>query len=184
MGRLSTSLLVLLLGATATVALASCGGGDSSGLLPGATASEINSNLDQVQQLVAEGDCVGAEDASAAVSGQIDELAGADKRLKEALSEGAARLNEVVATCEEAPDEEEDLEALEDAEAAEEEEKSAEKKEKKEKPKPEKEKEQKEAPTEPDEPPAEEEKEVTPPEENGGGTPSGGVGPATPAEGE
>ena len=62
MGRLSASLLVLLLGAAATVALASCGGGNS-GLLPGTTASEINANLDKVQELVAKGECAGAEEA-------------------------------------------------------------------------------------------------------------------------
>ena len=185
MGRLSASLLVLLLGATATVGLASCGGSDSSGLLPGATAGEINSNLDKVQQLVAEGDCAGAEEASAEVSGQIEELGGVNSRLKEALSEGAARLADVVSTCEEVPNEEaEELEALEADEEARAEEEAEEKKEKKEKPgkpKPEKEKEQKEPPVEPSE---EEEKEVIPPEEEDGGTPSGGVGPGAPAGGE
>lgn len=184
MGRLSASLLVLLLGATATVGLAACGSSNS-GLLPGATAGEINSNLDKVQQLVAEGDCAGAEEASAEVSGQIEELGGVNSRLKEALSEGAARLADVVSTCEEVPNEEaEELEALEADEEARAEEEAEEKKEKKEKPgkpKPEKEKEQKEPPVEP---PEEEEKEVIPPEEEGGGTPSGGVGPGAPAGGE
>ncbi len=185
MGRLSAFLLVLLLGAAATVALASCGGSDSSGLLPGATAKEINANLDQVQLLAAEGDCVGAEDAAATVRGQIEGLDGVNQRLKEALSEGATRLDEFVTDCEEVPDEEEAEAAEAAAEAEAEEEKEAEeKKQKAEKPekKPEKEREQKE-PVEPTEPPSEEES-VTPPEEEGGGTNSGGVGPATPAGGE
>lgn len=186
MGRLSASLLVLLLGAAATVALASCGSSDS-GLLPGSTASEINSNLDEVQQLVAEGDCAGAETASAEISGQIENLGGVNSRLKEALGEGAARLADVVSSCEEVPDEEEELKDLEAQEEEQAEEQEAdEKKEKKEKPdkqKPEKEKEQKEPPVEQKEPPTEE--ESTPPEETGGGgTPSGGVGPAAPAGGE
>jgi hypothetical protein len=184
MGRLSTSLLALLLGATATVVLTSCGGGGNSGLLPGATASEINSNLDQVQQLVAEGNCAGAEEASASVGGQIEELGGVDARLKEALSEGAARLAEVVSTCEEAPNEEE-AETLEAAEAAEaEEEAEAEKKEKSGKsgkPEKDKEKEQK-PPVEPPEPPSEEGGEEGQSTEDGG-TPSGGVGPGAPAAG-
>ena len=187
MGRLSASTLAILLAAVALVGLSSCGGGDSSGLLPGATASEINSNLDKVQQLVAEGDCAGAEEASGEIGGQIETLEGVDARLKEALSEGAARLSDVVATCEEVPDETEELEAQGAEELAEEEQRAEEKKQKAEKPgkqKPEKEKEQKEPPTESTEPPAKEEKEELPPEEESGGTPSGGVGPATPAGGE
>jgi outer membrane biosynthesis protein TonB len=187
MGRLSASLLVLVLGATVTVVLTSCGSSSNSGLLPGATASQINSNLDQVQQLVAEGNCAGAEEASTSVSGQIEELGGVDTRLKEALSEGAARLAEVVSTCEEVPNEAE-TEALEASEeAAAEEQQEAEKKEKAEKPgKPEKdkekEKEKKEPPVEPPEPPSEEGSEEGQPTEDGG-TPSGGVGAGTPAPG-
>jgi hypothetical protein len=190
MGRLSAYLLALLCGAAATVGLAACGGSSNSGLLPGSTASEINSNLDKVQQRVAEGECAGAEEATAEISGQIEALGGVDSRLKEALSEGAARLADVVATCEEVPDEEEaeEAQALKDAEVAAEEDEAEEKKEKKEKPdksKPGKEKEDKEPPAEPPEPPGQEEKEELPPtEEDSGGTNSGGVGPAAPAEGE
>ncbi len=187
MGRLSASLLALILAAAATVVLSSCGGSDSSGLLPGETASEINANLDKVQQLVAEGECAGAEEASTEVSGQIESLEGVNSRLQEALSEGATHLAEVVSTCEEVPDESEELEALEADEEAQAEEEADAKKEKQEKPgkqKPEKEKEQKE-PVEPPEPPAKEEKEVIPPaEEESGDTSSGGVGPAAPAGGE
>jgi TolA-binding protein len=188
MGRLSTSLLTLLLGAAATVVLTSCGSGNS-GLLPGSTASEINSNLDKVQTLVAEGDCAGAEEASGEVNGQIETLEGVDSRLKEALSEGASRLAEVVSTCEEAPSQaDEEIQAQEADEEARTEDEATAKKEKKEEPgksKPGKEKEEKEPPAEPPEAPGQEEKEeVTPAEENSGGTPSGGVGPATPAEGE
>jgi outer membrane biosynthesis protein TonB len=186
MGRLSASLLVLVLGATVTVVLTSCGGSSNSGLLPGATASQINSNLDQVQQLVAEGNCAGAEEASTSVSGQIEELGGVDARLKEALSEGAARLAEVVSTCEEVPNEAE-AEALEASEeAAAEEQQEAEKKEKAEKPsKPEKDKEkekEQKPPVEPPEPPSEEGSEEGQSTEDGG-TPSGGVGAGAPVPG-
>jgi hypothetical protein len=185
MGRLSAYLLALLCGAAVTVGLVACGSGSDSGLLPGSTASEINSNLDKVQQRVAEGECAGAEEATAEISGQIESLGGVDSRLKEALSEGAARLADVVATCEEVPDEEdEELQALEADEEAQAEEEAEAKKEKPDKSKPEKEREQKEPPTEADEPAAEEEKEVIPPAEEGGGTNSGGVGPAAPAGGE
>lgn len=179
-------MLVLLLGAAATVALASCGSGGS-GLLPGSTAGEINSNLDRVQQLVAEGDCAGAEEASEEVNGQVESLEGVDSRLKEALSEGASRLAEVVSTCEELPNEEDEelaaQEAEEEARAEEEAGEKSEKKEKKEKhAKPQEAEKEKEKP--PVELPEEKEEEMTPPEGESGGTNSGGVGPAVPAGGE
>lgn len=183
MGRLSRSLLVLAVGAAAAVALASCGSSASPKLLPGATAGQINSNLDQVQRLVSENDCIGAENAAAEISNQVDELSGVDKKLKQALSEGAQRLNEkVVAGCEEEVAEEstEATETGEETETAEKNEKAE-----KEKAKSEKEpKEPKEPPVEPFEPPAHEEGggNESPPVETGGGTPSGGIGPGAPAE--
>lgn len=190
MGRLSASLLALALGVAAAVALAACGSSGGADLLPGATASQINSNIDQVQTLVGEGECIGAENAAAAVGQQVEELTGVDKKLKQALSEGATRLNEVVAECEETgPSEAEEREAeeAEALEAAENEEAEKHEKSEKEKKKPKKEakepKEEKEPPVEP-EPPAQEEGGETPPFEPGGGTGSGGVGPGTPAGAE
>jgi hypothetical protein len=91
-------LLALALGAAAAVALGSCGGGNAK-LLPGNTAKEITANLDTVKQLASSGDCAGAQSEARQVSEQIDALGGVDKRLKQALREGAARLNEVVANC-------------------------------------------------------------------------------------
>jgi uncharacterized phage infection (PIP) family protein YhgE len=185
MGRLSASLLALALAAAVATGLSACGGGGSD-LLPGTTASEINSNLDEVRQLVSEGDCVGAGDAASAVSTQVEELGGVDAKLKEALNEGAIRLNEVVAGCEEAPDEaEEEAAALEAAELAEEEASEEEskkaKKDEKEAGKPEKEKPEKETapPAETPQPPGQETKEEVPPTETEpeGEAPSGGVGP-------
>lgn len=192
MGRLSASILAIALGAVAALGLVACGSGDSPDLLPGGTASEITSNLDQVKELATAGDCVGAEDAAQAVSTQIEDLNGVDPKLKQGLREGATRLNEVVTSCEEAPEEEETSPAIEPAEELEEEEKP-------EKPaKPAKqEKTEKEAvePTEetsPTLPPQAEGKakghepteEEAPPVETGGGTSAGGVGPGTPAESE
>jgi hypothetical protein len=101
MGRLSALLLALALGGACATALASCGGGGDAKLLPGETASQIESNLDQVQQLVASRDCVGAEDAVAAVTAEVEELNGVATKLKVALEEGAAKLSEVVGRCEE-----------------------------------------------------------------------------------
>lgn len=181
----------LALTASAVLGLVACGSGDGADLLPGSTASEINSNLDRVEQLADEGDCVGASEATEAVSLQVEELGGIDAKLKQALQEGTARLNEVVADCEEATTEEETVPAIEEAEEPEEEDE-------KEKEKPEK-PEKAEADGEAEEP--EEEKalppqaegeakghekseEEAPPAETGGGTPAGGVGPSTPAEGE
>jgi hypothetical protein len=118
MRRLTAYLLVFALGATAAVALASCGGGGSPDLLPGNTASEISTNLDKVEQLANSGDCIGAEDAAAEVSDQISELGGVDKTLKQALRKGATRLNEVVvADC--APETEESISPAEIPETAE-----------------------------------------------------------------
>jgi len=101
MGRLSALLLALVLGGVGAVALASCGGGSDAKLLPGAKANQIEANLDQVQQLVAGGDCIGAEDAVAAVSAEVEELNEVAAKLKAALQEGTAKLGEVVGRCEE-----------------------------------------------------------------------------------
>jgi outer membrane biosynthesis protein TonB len=191
-GRLNASILAFVLGAVAALGLVACGGGESANLLPGSTASEITSNLDQVKALATEGDCVGAEAAAQSVSTQIEQLGGVDKKLKQALREGATRLNEVVVGCEEAP-EEETLPAIDEAEEPEVEEK--EKPEKPQKPgKPKKDEEAEEpeeettAPTLP--PQAEgkakghEEPEEEAPVEPGVGSPSGGVGPGEAAGGD
>jgi hypothetical protein len=97
--HLSTSLLALALGVAAAMALASCGGGSDADLLPGDTAREITANLDAVEQLANNGDCAGAQAAAGQVSDQIDALGGVDKKLKQALRDGAETLNEVVANC-------------------------------------------------------------------------------------
>ena len=195
MGRLSASLLALALGAAAALALASCGGGDDAELLPGNTASEITANLDQVKQLADEGECVGAEDAAQEVSDQIEALGG---RRPEAEAGAAAkaptRLNEVVADCEEATEPKKNRAG------------SDPKRPKKPKPKKTKKREagkgrEGEAGKEDEEaededrrpnrrrrrpkakPKATKNGSTPPAEAEGGGTPSGGVGPGAPAEG-
>jgi hypothetical protein len=107
MGRFSALMLALVLGGAGAVVLASCGGGSDAKLLPGTTASEIESNLDQVKELTAGGDCVGAEDAVAAVSAEVEELGNVVTKLKVALQEGTEKLSEVVSRCGEEADEEE-----------------------------------------------------------------------------
>ena len=100
MGRLSALLLALILGGAGAVALASCGGGSDAKLLPGSTASQIESNLEEVRQLAANDDCIGAEDAVATVAAEVEELNNVAPKLKAALQEGTAKLSEVVGRCE------------------------------------------------------------------------------------
>ena len=186
--QLAVSVLALALGAAAALGLASCGGEDAK-LLPGNTAAEITENLDRVKQYSEEGECVGAEDAAAQVTTQIEALEGVDPKLVEALRRGATRLDEVVVTCEE-----ETTEAVEpssEATTTEETEKippGQEKKEEKEREKEEKELEKEEEKAEKKEPPpaetTPEEPPTTPtppPSEDGGTGAPGGVSPGTPA---
>lgn len=95
----------LVLAIAAALAFASCGGGDDAELLSGGTAREITTDLDNVEQLADEGECLGAEDAAEEVALQVETLRGVDAALKRALERGAERLNEVVETCEEASEE-------------------------------------------------------------------------------
>jgi hypothetical protein len=193
MARRPQSLLAFALAATAALALAACGGEDAK-LLPGETAREITANLDTVQQLSDEGDCVGADSAAQQVGEQIEALEGVDPKLKRALEDGAARLEEVIAGCEESTSEA-IAPAEIPAETEESEEKAPKEKEGKEKEaKPEKEKEAPETPGSPALPPQAkgeakglEDGNVPPPAEEapeeGDESQSGGVGPGAPAGG-
>jgi outer membrane biosynthesis protein TonB len=194
MGRLSASLLAISLAAVLAVALSACGDSGAD-LLPGRTAAEIESNLDEVARLAGEDECIGAADAAEQVRADVDSLGGVDAELKRALSEGVARLNELVAGCEEEEEPvEEEVESFEPEEELEPAEKA-------EKPKKEK-KGEKAAKPEKETPESEEPEGEANPElpaqsngkgkglENGngppsedGGTPSGGVAPSTPVEG-
>lgn len=184
--HLAISTLALALGIAAALGLASCGGGEDAKLLPGNTAAEITENLDRVKQYAEEGECVGAEDAVAEVNAQVEGLSGVDPKLVEALQRGAARLSEVIATCDE--EETEAVAPESEATTTEETEKippGQEKKEEKEREKEEKtlEKEEEKAEKDEEKPPPkttpEEPTTPTPPE--GGGTDaSGGVSAGTP----
>jgi hypothetical protein len=194
MPRSPVSLLILLLGAAATLALASCGDEDAK-LLPGETAREITANLDSVQQLSGEGDCIGAESAAQQVGEQIEALEGVDRKLKQALEDGAARLEEVIADCEETA-----TEAIAPAtiptEPEDDEEKEPKEKEDEDKGKKPKEEEEPDTPTtSPELPPQangkgkgkglENGNGPSPSEEGAGESPSGGVSPGSPVgEGE
>lgn len=174
MARLSALFLVFCLGTASAVALASCGGGDGAELLPGTTADQIESNLNEVEELADEGDCIGAEGAVAEVAASVEELQGVDRRLKAALEEGTAKLSEVVGRCEE-EDEEEAEPTLETDVGAEEVEEDDEK--------PKKEKPKDEGPSEKADQPAEGgEGPELPPQSNGKGEEKGGGETAPPAE--
>jgi hypothetical protein len=180
--------LALVLAVAISATLAACGGEDAK-LLPGETAREITANLESVQQLAAEGDCVGAESAAEQVGEQIESLEEVDPKLKQALEQGAVRLEEVIAGCEE-PDEALAPATTPDEEESEDEEKSP--KDKKEK-KPQGEAEPDTPSSTPGPPPqangegngTENGGGAPPSEEEGSEAPSGGVSPGAPAgEGE
>ena len=160
--------------------LASCGGKDAE-LLPGNTAQEITDNLEAVQQLVDEQECLDAEDAALQVSTQIEGLEGIDPKLKQALEDGAARLNEVVIDCDEAVEltvEEPETTTTEETAKPDKEEKDAEKEAEKEEKDAEKEAQKEEKEVEKEEPKAPETPE--PPTETEE-SPSGGIGPGAEA---
>jgi hypothetical protein len=101
--RLLVPIVAFALGLGGALGLAACGD-DEEGLLPGNTAEDILNNLNEVEELAAEPDCTGAAAAAEEVAGQIDQLGpGVSERLKRALEDGAARLQNVVDTCEEEP---------------------------------------------------------------------------------
>lgn len=180
MRRLAAFVTVISLAVATAVSLTSCGGGEDAKLLPGATAQEITENLDLVKQYAEEGECVGAADAAGEVSAQVEALGGVDPKLKESLERGAARLNEVVAGCEESSTEAVEPPGEDTTERTEP--PGQEKKAEKEREKEEKEQEKKEPPdtpteTTPEEPPV-------PPTESGGTGAPGGVSPGAPVSPE
>lgn len=192
MPRSRPLLLIFPLVVLAALGFGACGEDDAQ-LLPGGTAREITANLDTVQQLSDEGDCVGAESAAQQVGEQIEALEGVDRKLKQALEDGAARLEEVIVECEEST-----IESVAPAEIpAEDEEEDGEAEGKEKKPKPGKDEEEPDTPTtSPSLPPqangegkglengnGPSPSEEGAPEEGGAESPSGGVSPGSPAGG-
>lgn len=180
LSRLATMrrLTAFALAVVATAMLASCGGEEDAQLLPGNDAREITANLDAVEQLASEGECSGAEEAAGQVSAQVEALEGVDAELQRALERGAARLNEVLASCEEEEVEESEP-SPETSESDENEEKEREKEEKEHER--EEEKAEKEAEKEAEREEKEEESELPPPAEEEG-EPSGGISPGAAVE--
>lgn len=211
-GRVRAAALILAALAVGLL-LSACGGGGNGELLPGTTADQITSNLDQVQASYESGDCEKAETAVAQVSTEVDDLNKVDVKLKNALKNGALKLSEVVNNCgaaeeaeeakaeEKAEEEQAQIEG-EEAEAEEEaffEEQKEEERDQKAEEKAEKEAEKAEPPTGGEESPKgegkglekQEEETVPPPTEEfeevtppaAGGGPAGGVGPGAAVEG-
>jgi hypothetical protein len=116
MGRLRAASL-LLAALAAGLLLAACGSSGNGELLPGTTADQITSNLAQVRETFNEGNCEAAEEAVAQVSTEVDELQKVDTKLKAALSQGAVKLSELVSTCSQGEEEDEEAKAAEEAEA-------------------------------------------------------------------
>jgi hypothetical protein len=188
MPRVAASSLALVLGLAAALALAACGGGSDAKLLAGNTTQEISENLDSVQRLVDEGECVDAEVAALEVSSQVEALEGIDPQLKQALQKGAERLNEVVDTCVETTEDTFDEEEPETTEPTEEKPEKKEKKPKKVEPEETQPSEEEETgpPAANDLPPqangkAKGHEEEAPPVEEESGEPSGGIGPGSAA---
>jgi hypothetical protein len=122
--------LAIFLVLMASLILTACGGSNPK-LLSGTTANQITANLEEVRSLASEEDCIGAENAAAAVGEEIEALEGVDAKLKQALVQGAERLEAVVGECDEsalraAEEEREAEEAEQAAEEEQEEEKEAE----------------------------------------------------------
>jgi membrane protein involved in colicin uptake len=211
-GRVRAAALILAALAVGLL-LSACGGGGNGELLPGTTADQITSNLDQVRESYESGDCEKAENAVAQVSTEVDDLNKVDVELKKALKNGALKLSEVVNNCgaaeeaeeakaEEAAEEEQAQIEGEEAEAEEEaffEEQKEEERDQKAEEKAEKDAEKAEPPTGGEESPKgeakghekQEEETVPPPTEEfeevtppaAGGGPAGGVGPGAAVEG-
>lgn len=120
MGRFRTATL-LFAALAAGLLLAACGSNGGAELLPGTTAGQIESNLDQVRASSSEGNCEAAEIAVGEVSTEIDNLQKVDKELKKALKQGAAKLSEVVSSCGLKEEEAEQAKAEEEQETEEEE---------------------------------------------------------------
>jgi hypothetical protein len=211
-GRVRAAALILAALAVG-VLLSACGGGGNGELLPGTTADQITSNLDQVRESYESGDCEKAENAVTQVSTEVDDLNKVDAKLKNALKNGALKLSQVVSNCgaaeeaeeakaEEAAEEEQAQIEGEEAEAEEEEFFEAQKEEERDQKaeeKAEKEAEKAEPPTGGEESPKgegkglekQEEETVPPPTKEfeevtppaAGGGPAGGVGPGAAVEG-
>jgi hypothetical protein len=211
-GRVRAAALILAALAVGLL-LSACGGGGNGELLPGTTAAQLNTNVDQVEQSFEGGDCEKAEIGVAQVSTEVDGLNQVDPKLKKALKNGALKLSEVVNSCGEAEEAEEakaeekaeeeqaQIEG-EEAEAEEEaffEEEKEEERDQKAEEKAEKEAEKAEPPTGGEESPKgegkglekQEEETVPPPTDEteeltppaAGGGPAGGVGPGAAVEG-
>jgi hypothetical protein len=91
--------------ALACTSLAACGDGSSdSKLLSPTDASELRSTLAQVEQQVENGDCTAAREQVSLLERQVSSLDRIEADLRDALTSGTSRLQELVtANCPQAP---------------------------------------------------------------------------------
>jgi hypothetical protein len=95
--RFALPMVALAAGVAVAVGLVSCG--SDKGLLPGDNAQQIIDNLNQVEQDAANGDCDAAAEHAAEVRTQIEALGNdVNAQLRQRLSEGADRLENVIST--------------------------------------------------------------------------------------
>lgn len=107
MSRRSRIVPLLLVVLPLAAGLAACGDEkpDRKALLSSSKAAELRSTLDGIEQMVKDGDCEGAGGATLALRQQVNALpASVDASLRDALGDGANRLETLVADrCEPQP---------------------------------------------------------------------------------
>jgi hypothetical protein len=92
--RALTRLLALLLGAGAAL-LVACGGGGTKGGLPAASAGNLKSQIEDVQQAVDDGRCEDVAGQLRQVDTDVDELpASVDERLRRSLRDAGDKLRQ------------------------------------------------------------------------------------------
>lgn len=114
MRKLAKPILLLAILATSAGLLSACGEEDRSNLVPGDSAAEIESNIEVVESLVEDGQCLEALEEADAVQQQVESLPRTvDADLRRTLLDGAVTLIQLVRdNCEESgidPDEEVDV---------------------------------------------------------------------------
>jgi hypothetical protein len=101
--KMTAPITALVAGGLCAVLIASCGGGGGKDLIPGATASQLNDALDQIEQLADDGQCSDAASSAEQVATQLEtQDSGIDPELKQALVDGFQRVQVLAsdpATC-------------------------------------------------------------------------------------
>jgi hypothetical protein len=101
--KLTPPITALVLGVVCAVLIASCGGSGGKDLIPGATASQLDEALDQIEQLADDGQCSDAASSAEQVATQLEtQQSDINPELKQALVDGFQRVQVLAsdpATC-------------------------------------------------------------------------------------